>query len=823
MKFYNFVSNFLNIPELLVLVLSPKHEIIEVNKPFQFVCARNYEGIIHQNFFDFFLNNHLALPFSETDFNSQEQRTSYTTIDNANNTFHINWSLLPIKRSTKSSSIYMVIGIDITKQKLTEEKERTFRQYLEKIINTVPSYIFWKDKNSVFLGCNYLFAISAGLNDPEEIIGKTDYDLPWKKSESDAYIADDKKVIASKQPKMNIEEIQTLQDGTQITLLTSKVPFYNDQGEIIGVLAVYTDITERKKMELELKNAREKAEAGNKAKTEFIANMSHDIKTPIAGVVGMAKILESEGDTDKDREYGHVIHTSSKQLMLLINDILDVISADETSKEKLEFETFNIHDRLKHLEELMLSNLLIERIKLKIAIDPRVPEYFVGDRIKIDRILLNLASNALKFTHQGQIEINVGLLSSTNESAVIKITVSDTGIGIKQSEFDKIFGRFYRVNPSYNNKYEGHGIGLYLVQKYIALLGGSIDVESQLDKGTSFHITLPLKKAQKQENVEIDHPNKTIYTSSTNLDLKHSDGHATINQLKQISKTPLKGLLVEDDIVGRRIAKNYLQSAGFEIEAVENAESAFKLILDETFDFIVTDIGLPGMSGEKLAELIRHWEKINNHSRIPIIGLSAHGTNQEQQAKLAGMDELLSKPIDEPKIRKILQLFFPEQYNNIEEILPKKATIHQTAPSKLGIDLPQKEEQLFQLDQYPLFDERDGIEKANHNKELLLELLTTLLNETIDEDIKHLQNAHTTLNWDAIEKTAHKLKSGSLYCGLIRMRYACQFMERYCLAGHTKLLEQLYQQLLNVLSDTKKHMKLYLAQDNHSTSNQMTD
>jgi two-component system, OmpR family, aerobic respiration control sensor histidine kinase ArcB len=238
---------------------------------------------------------------------------------------------------------------------------------------------------------------------------------------------------------------------------------------------------------------KKKAEVANLAKAKFIANMSHDIRTPMSGVISIAKMLEEEGDSDKDREYGHIIRTSSERLLLLLNDILAVISIEEARKENLKFETFSLQERIQNLHDLMLPNIQSNHIKLVTKIDANLPEYVISDRIKLDRILLNLVSNALKFTSQGEVVISIKLLSKKSNKIKIEIAISDTGIGIDQSQLDKIFERFYRINPSHENRYDGHGIGLFIVQKYVSLLGGTIAVESILWKGTTFTVTLPMK------------------------------------------------------------------------------------------------------------------------------------------------------------------------------------------------------------------------------------------------------------------------------------------------------------------------------------------
>jgi PAS domain S-box-containing protein len=682
---------------------------------------------------------------------------------------------------------------------------------LEKILTHTPQFIFWKDINSIYLGCNQNFAHIAGFKNPSDIVGKTDYDLPWGKLSADTYLEEDQIILKTGRPVIQKEVSLVTSQNQEIIIVVSKSPLYDNDNQVIGILGIYMDISERKKMEDALRIAKEKAEAGNLAKTEFIANMSHDIRTPMSGVIGIAKMLETEGDSEKDREYGHIIHSSSERLLRLLNDILEVISAEETRKELLRPEVFSIQERIEHLHDLIVPNIQPDQIKLIINVDPKVPAYLIADRVKLDRILLNLASNALKFTQEGEIVISVGLISKKKSCVTLEIKISDTGTGISPDKLDKIFERFYRVCPTYENKYGGHGIGLFIVQKYVSLLGGSISVTSKFGEGTTFTVELPMKVGkktairpttdEKQTNSELD--SLTLQLSQANKPL---ESLALTKHSK--SKNTFRGLLIEDDTVARFVAKSAFEKAGFEIDDVSDAEEGLKKIMEKTYDLIVTDIGLPGINGTQFTEIARCWERTTKHSRIPIIGLTAHGKNHEATAKLAGMDDILTKPIDDTKIKQVIDRFFKRK--NIKQKAPKKATKPQ-----LGQDLPNDEEALFLLDAYPLFDEKSGV-IASSNEALLIEILTMLVEQSIPEELEALERAHKELDWQAIQDIAHKMKGGALYCGTTRMRFACQYMERYLLAGHRKLADKLYQQLIAVLESTKNYIDNWLLK--HSSS-----
>jgi PAS domain S-box-containing protein len=680
-----------------------------------------------------------------------------------------------------------------------EERYWLHRDFIIDLLKQLPLYVFWKNKDSVYLGCNDAFAHSLGLACADDIIGKTDYDLPTTKDESDSYRKIDQQVMSSKQPHLNFEEPQTLSNGQKIILLTSKVPLLDKRDNVMGILGIYLDITERKKMEKDLRHAVEKSEAANKAKTVFIANMSHDIRTPISGIISISEMLEKGGDTPKDRDYAHVIHQSSERLLSLLNDILGLISVDEINEDALHLETFSLHDRIEHLEELFSPNTEIKNINFKISIDPSLPKYINSDRIKIDRILINLIGNALKFTDHGYVKLDTKVLSKKEDIATIQFTVSDTGVGMPKDGLKNIFDRFYRIAPSYEGKYTGHGIGLFVVKRFIDLLGGTINVKSELGKGTVFTITLPMKCIDENQVIDIvPYSSYQQMANRANMETVNPiSTHTEEDQYKDYSV-----LFIEDDNIARHTGQHFLKSAGLKVHAVSSGEEAIKTAKAHEFDLIITDIGLPGIDGYEFAVLYRRWEKKTSQKYLPIIGLSAHTTAKSRQEALdVGMNLVLEKPLNEFKIGQILYHSLPNG----------DATTHETALQRICLNessLAQQEADLLKLEVYPILDERIGLEAVG--VEMLKKLLSFLINETIPIELVNLENAYNNNDWDAIQKIAHKLKGSALYCGTIRMNYASQYLERYCLLKHNSLLLALYQQLISVLNDTRQCINDYL-------------
>ncbi len=406
------------------------------------------------------------------------------------------------------------------------------------------------------------------------------------------------------------------------------------------------------------RQAKQMVEVANRAKEVFIANMSHDMRTPIAGIIGMANRLKAEGDTAKDREYGEVICAAGERFLGLLDDILRVTATGESDEEVLTMETFSLQERIKQLQALVQPHLKTTAVALNISIDPTIPDYIVSDRIKIDRILFNVLGNALKFTHQGRIDMVVEQIAQKNEPLCIKIRVSDTGIGISDTHVSRIFDRFYRVNPSFKNRYVGNGVGLYFVQQDLLKLEGSITVHSELGKGSTFTVMMPVKEGKRE-----DAPMVTTSPPFPAFSIRPQPAAIPMSTVSRVypivtTQKQLKVLLVEDDDLARRIEKSFLESAGLLVEEAENAEIGFQYLMTHAYDLIVTDIGLPGMSGNQFASLARHWENLTKRSPIPIIGLTAHGAEQWDSDSAPWLDRMLAKPITEEKIADFMADFF---------------------------------------------------------------------------------------------------------------------------------------------------------------------
>ncbi len=512
------------------------------------------------------------------------------------------------------------------------------KSILSILLNYLPHAIFWKDRNLIFQGCNKQFAQQFAYDDPAEIIGKTDYDFPFPPHLIEAYRADDQHIIETGIAKLNYEERQIQPNGTEKTVLVSKVPFYDENKVILGVLGIYTDITTRKIAENDLKLAKDKAEAANHAKEEFIRNMSHDIRTPLSGIIGMSSLMEQEAKTVEDKERARMVTMSGEQLLTLLNSVLDMVVIDRAKDSEINLSTFDIRELLKHLYDLELPTIRLKNLDLQLEIDDEVPQFIQSDPVKIHRILLNLLGNALKFTEHGFVKLSLRLKSKTKKQLVLEFSIRDTGIGIAPQDKKKIFKRFYRVNPSPQGIYSGYGVGLHIVKQYIQALKGQISFESTPGEGAMFTITLPVRPVSGM-NIS-----KKIQLSSKSV-LRHS------------SKSPYL-LLIEDNAVALKTLEIMVHQANCRFKSAMSGAQAFELFKTNSFDLIVSDLGLPDISGMDLAQEFRQFEQKEGRKAVPIVGLTAQTLSEaEQIALIAGMNKVLPKPIRSELLLSVLNEF----------------------------------------------------------------------------------------------------------------------------------------------------------------------
>lgn len=379
-------------------------------------------------------------------------------------------------------------------KKLLKEKESEIFQ-LKSVINHIPGDVYWKNKEGVYIGINTTGSNSLRkmnlLWKTEDIIGKTDYEL-YDKETADLFRKNDLDVMRTG-VEITKEEVANLPSGDKKIHLSTKQPLYDEGGNVNGIVGNTIDITYLKKIESQLIEQKEKAEEADLIKTEFIRNMEHDIRTPFSGIWGMANYLwEQETDPIK-KEYLGDITQCAKELLDYCNGILDFSNVESGA--------YTIFDKKFDLESLINRVMKVEMPAAKHSdllfrneYDQNIPKILIGDPNRVYRILINLVSNSIKFTHTGSVELIVKLLEQRNKLILIRFIVKDTGIGIPTEKKDFIFEKFSRLSLSNKGAYKGIGLGLRVVKQFMHELEGEIDVVSDSKNGTQFICTVPFKQ-----------------------------------------------------------------------------------------------------------------------------------------------------------------------------------------------------------------------------------------------------------------------------------------------------------------------------------------
>lgn len=393
-------------------------------------------------------------------------------------------------------------SLDITEKHQFEIKLRKQKDELditlENIISNLPGHIYWQDKNNVFLECNEAQAKSAGLKSRNDIIGKTNYDMPWSEQAEELNRINNEVMRTNK--KYLVEEEAVLTDGKKAFFLSKKVPLIDTNGSVVGIMGMSFDITERKKMENELKEAKALAEAASRAKTEFLENMRHDIRTPLSGIIGMAEILNNENlDKNTIKEFTINLDRASKELLRFLNEVLESINVASGEIPLLQ-KRFSLRETLDNVIKLHQPIAIQKKLKLTFDLDEMIPKYLIGDPVRIYRIILELLVNALKFTSKGHVSVVAKLGKRTGQKIIVKIFVQDTGIGIPPEKQQDLFVHFIRLTPSYDGIYKGLGLGLSIVKKFLEDINGEIYVDSQVNKGTQFVCIISLKEPLLEED-----------------------------------------------------------------------------------------------------------------------------------------------------------------------------------------------------------------------------------------------------------------------------------------------------------------------------------
>ncbi|QGG46428.1 ATP-binding protein [Heliorestis convoluta] len=437
----------------------------------------------------------------------------------------------------------------------------------------------------------------------------------------------------------------------------------------IDVIAIFTSLLgaamERMQVEKRLVQAKEEADRANKAKSDFLATISHEIRTPIHGIMGMADLARMTDLSEQQQNYIKTILQSSQTLLDIINDILDY-SKIESKTLQIREKVLNLPALLNEVFQIFLPTKFEKDVDLILSLPSNIPTICLGDPLRIRQILLNLLGNAVKFTEKGSVSLQLSCPEKTylpGEIVPIEITVTDTGIGIPHDRLESIFAAFAQIDSSMGRNYEGTGLGLAISKKLAQLMGGSISVESEIDQGSTFRLQLPLKVVEVEESdakegsvskkeedlkVEID---STITTKK--------DFESSLEQEERKSSRYNHTILItEDNPVNMMIARERVRKLGYKVIEARNGIEAVEQFLNESIDLIFMDLHMPDMDGMEATRIIRKITEREKRREVPIIALTADAMKGNREKCLAaGMDDYITKPFKREDIEKAIACY----------------------------------------------------------------------------------------------------------------------------------------------------------------------
>jgi two-component system, sensor histidine kinase and response regulator len=522
------------------------------------------------------------------------------------------------------------------------------RYLLHTLMDYLPHNIYFKDADSRFIRINKSMSRYFNLQDPRDAIGKTDLDFFTDEHALQAR-ADEQEIVRSGQGILDKEEKETWPDGRTTWASSTKLPLFDDAGQIVGTFGISQDVTAQKRVAEALRAAKEAAEAASRAKSTFLANVSHEIRTPLNAVIGMTELVLKSQLTPRQRDFLSTVRDSGEALLSVINDILD-FSKIEAEKLVLEREKFHLRECLGDTMKSFAIRAHQQGLELAYHIHEDVPAWVIGDYPRLRQVVVNLVNNAIKFTQRGEVVLEVVRMASNGapessstvdsqdphgaeNTIALQFTVCDTGIGIPAEKHATIFGMFEQADSSTTRRHGGTGLGLAIAARLVGLMGGRIWVESEVGKGSRFHFTVRLGRAEAATEEKADSEPVCLHG--------------------------MRALVVDDNATNRRILDEILASWQMLPTSVSNAAEAVQCLRDaeqsgQPIPLVITDAHMPEIDGFMLSSQIRMERKSDG----PVIMMLTSGDQPRDMNECArlGIAAYLLKPIKQSELLEAIQL-----------------------------------------------------------------------------------------------------------------------------------------------------------------------
>ncbi|MBU3021445.1 aerobic respiration two-component sensor histidine kinase ArcB [Aestuariibacter sp. A3R04] len=532
------------------------------------------------------------------------------------------------KAQEEREAVFKDLEKEIVEKSHSEQQARHLSTLLRSIIDASPDLIYYRNEEGRFAGCNRIAEMLTGKTE-EELVGLTLHDV-FEEDLASQIVASDHEVLETN-ASMTEELWLRFADGRRRYFEMKRVPFFDNEGTRLGLLAFGRDMTERKQAE----NAAAKASTD---KTRFIATISHELRTPLNGIVGLSRMLRDTDLTDEQFSWVSTIYASAITLGNIFNDIIDL---DKLDRDKLELslKTVSLRDFTQELASIIRLLAADKSLELITNIEEPLPQLVEVDGTRLRQILWNILFNAVKFTQKGNVSLSVSATPAKDDMTIVTYIVEDTGVGIPDSEIEKIFAMYYQVDHPDHQSATGTGIGLAICKQMVDLMNGEIRVSSEVGHGTRFEIELPLQISKRPM------------------------------QVSKLLVTDLNILLVEDIELNVMVAKALLEKLGQTVDVAMTGQEAIDKARENQYDLILLDIQLPDMTGFDVANTLRDEDLVMG---TPMVALTANVIKKREEYLQNGMDDVIAKPIKKSRVIEVFNSLFTEPAAPLHTEVEKK-------------------------------------------------------------------------------------------------------------------------------------------------------
>ncbi|SEB13497.1 response regulator [Variovorax sp. YR216] len=641
----------------------------------------------------------------------------------------------------------------------------TANAFLNSVLYHIPYHILVKNADDLtIVRVNRSFEQLNGLRE-EELLGKTVHDFVISKEEADFFAAKDKEAIALGREVDIPEEPLHARDGSVRVLHAKKLPILDESGRARYVLTLSEDVTEKKRKEREIERLNaalaqrsEEVEAANRAKGTFLATMSHEIRTPMNGMLGMLELLSLTELDAEQRETLGLVRESSRSLLRVIDDILD-FSKIEAGKLEVRPEVVSIKRLIEEVHSIYLGNASSKGLIVRRMVDARISPALRVDPVRLRQILNNFVSNAIKFTTEGWIDINVQWLGRADGQERLRFEVKDTGVGISPEDQQRLFQPFTQAEgDAARRRPSGTGLGLVISRQLAQLMGGSIRLESEHGQGTTLILELSLPIAEQP-------PGSGDGTAGA-----HAVDTAARRMAPTTAQAETEGtlvLLVDDHPVNRMLLMRQVRALGYAAQTADDGVQALEMWKSGRFGLVITDCHMPHMDGYDLTRNIRRLEPAVGRERVPIVACTANALQGEAESCLAaGMDDFLVKPVELAQLSEKLDRWLP---------LAGTAPVPPASVGASHGDVPSSS---------PIDEALLGAKCAG-DASMVAEVIAAF-RRTCEDDSTALRQAVTADDVAQVTQFAHRMAGAGKMVGALAFASACENIERASRTGQWK-------------------------------------